>query len=58
MKDLDYVNIRSVNPSHFVINEADEYIEEINGNKCFYWSKQRLINPHIHKIFLQLYSVN
>ena len=33
MSDLDYVNIRSVNPLHFVIDEADGYIEKSNGNK-------------------------
>ena len=33
MKDLDYVNIHSVNPLYFIINKADGYIAEINGNK-------------------------
>ena len=29
----DYENIYSVNPLYFIINTADEYIEEKNGNK-------------------------
>ena len=33
MSDLDYVNIRSVNPLYFIIDEADGYIEKSNGNK-------------------------
>ena len=32
MKDLDYVNINSVNPLYFIIDTADEYTEESNGN--------------------------
>ena len=35
MKDLDYVNIPSVNPLYFIIDKADGYIEENNGNKYF-----------------------
>ena len=34
IKDLDYVNIHSVDPLYFIINTADGYIEESNGNKC------------------------
>ena len=34
MKDLDYVNINSVNPLHLIIDKADGYIKESNGNKC------------------------
>ena len=33
MKDLDYVNLHSVNPLYFIIDKVDEYIErkmEIN----------------------------
>ena len=33
MKNLDYLNIHSVNPLHFIFNNEDEYIEEKNGNK-------------------------
>ena len=33
IKDLNYVNSHSVNPLHFIINKADEYIEKGNGNK-------------------------
>ena len=33
MSDLDYVNIRSVNPLYFIIDETDGYIEKSNGNK-------------------------
>ena len=33
MKVLDYVNIHTVNPLYFIIDKADGYIEEINGNK-------------------------
>ena len=32
-KDSDYVKIISVKSLYFIINEADGYIEEINGNK-------------------------
>ena len=30
---LHYVNIHSVNPCYFIIDKADSYIEENNGNK-------------------------
>ena len=33
MKDLGYVNILSVNPLYFIIDKAEEYIEESNENK-------------------------
>ena len=33
MKDLDYVNIHSVNPLYFIIDKVDGYIEESHGNK-------------------------
>ena len=33
MKDLDYVNIHSVNPLYFIVDKADGYIEENNRNK-------------------------
>ena len=33
MKVLGYVNIHTVNPLYFIIDKADGYIEEINGNK-------------------------
>ena len=33
MKDTDYVNIHSVNPLYLIIDKADGYIEESNGNK-------------------------
>ena len=33
INDTDYVNIHSVNPLHFIIDKADSYIEESNGNK-------------------------
>ena len=32
-KDSDYVKINSAKSLYFIINEADGYIEEINGNK-------------------------
>ena len=32
-KDLDYINIHSVNPLYFIIDKADGYIEGSNGNK-------------------------
>ena len=28
IKNLSYVNMKSVNPLHFIINKADGYIEE------------------------------
>ena len=33
MKNLDYVNIHSVNLLYFVIDEVDGYVEKSNGNK-------------------------
>ena len=33
MKDLNYIKINSVNPLYFIIDKADGYIEEKNGNK-------------------------
>ena len=33
MKDLDYVNIHSVNPLYLIFDKVDGYIEESNGNK-------------------------
>ena len=33
IKDFDYAKINSVNPSYFIIGEADGYNEEKNGNK-------------------------
>ena len=33
MKDLDNVNIHSANPLYFIIDKADKYTEESNGNK-------------------------
>ena len=33
MKDLDYVNIHSVNPLYFIFDKVDGYIEENNRNK-------------------------
>ena len=33
MKYFDYLNIHDINPLYFIINKADEYIEESNGNK-------------------------
>ena len=33
MKDSKYVNIDSVNPLYLIINEVDEYDEEINRSK-------------------------
>ena len=33
MKDLDYVNIHSVNPLYFITDKADGYIEECNRSK-------------------------
>ena len=33
MKVLGYVNIHTVNPLYFIIDKADGYIEEINGNE-------------------------
>ena len=32
-KDLDYLNIHSVNPLYLVFDKVDGYIEENNGNK-------------------------
>ena len=32
-KDLDYINIHSVNPLYFIIDKEDGYIEGSNGNK-------------------------
>ena len=32
-KDLEYVKINSVNPLYIIINNANGYIEECNGNK-------------------------
>ena len=33
MKDLNYVNINTVNPLYFMIDNADGFIEEKNWNK-------------------------
>ena len=33
MKDFDYVKINNINPLYLIIGEADEFIEEKNGNK-------------------------
>ena len=33
MKDLGYISIHSVNYLYLIINKADGYTEEINGNK-------------------------
>ena len=33
MKDTDYVNIHSVNSLYFIIDKADGYVENKNGNK-------------------------
>ena len=33
IKDLDCVNIYSINPLYFIIDKVGEYIEESNGNK-------------------------
>ena len=33
MKDFKYVNIHSVNPLYFTVDEVDVSIEEKNGNK-------------------------
>ena len=32
IKDVDYVNMHSVNPLYFIIYNADGYIEECHGN--------------------------
>ena len=34
-KNLSYTKINSVSPLHFIIDKADRYIDESNGNKCF-----------------------
>ena len=33
LKDTDYVNIHSINPLYFIVDKADGYIGENNGNK-------------------------
>ena len=33
MKDLDYLNIHSVNPLYLIFDKVDGYIEEINWDK-------------------------
>ena len=33
IKDSKYVKINSVNPVYHIINEVNEYLEEINRNK-------------------------
>ena len=33
IKDLDYVNIHSVNPLYLMFDKVDGYIDEKNGNK-------------------------
>ena len=33
VKDSEYVKINSANSLYLIINEVDEYFEEINGNK-------------------------
>ena len=33
MKNLSYVTINNVNLLYFIIDKADKYIEESNGNK-------------------------
>ena len=47
MKDLDYVNIYSVNPWYFITDKIDGFIEENDGNKyltlvCNYKNKEVL----------------
>ena len=37
MKDLDYVNIHSVNLLYIIFDKADGYIEESNKNKYYFY---------------------
>ena len=61
MSDLDYVNIRSVNPLYFIIDEADGYIEKSNGNKYLTLvsndkNKNILKIMHNYGVKLKIYS--
>ena len=53
MKDLDYVNVHSVNPLYSVINKADGYIEEKNENRystlVFNDKKQTHVNKKVYR---------
>ena len=49
MKNLDYVNIHSVNPLYLIFDKIDGYIEESNGNKYLMFAPTNK-NKEIHKI--------
>ena len=49
MKNLDYVNIHSVNPLYLIFDKIDGYIEESNGNKYLIFAPTNK-NKEIHKI--------
>ena len=49
MKNLDYVNIHSVNPLYLIFDKIDGYTEESNGNKYLIFAPTNK-NKEIHKI--------
>ena len=49
IKDIDYVNIYSVNPLYFIIDKTDGYIEENDGNK--YLTLVSTKKRHIKKVY-------
>ena len=55
IKDVDYVNMHSVNPLYFIINNADGYIEECHGN-IFSWKQYFLSNVKL--CLLTLFSLH
>ena len=46
MKDLDNVNIKSVNLLYLIINQVDEYIEESNGNRYLTLTFEKLVTKY------------
>ena len=53
---IDYVKINSANPVYLLINKADVYIEERNGNKYLIYAstdkkKEVLTKYTVHKFY-------
>ena len=46
MKDLNNVNINSVNLLYLIINQVDEYIEESNGNRYLTLAFEKLVTKY------------
>ena len=46
IKNLSYAKVNSVNPLYFIIDKADGYIEESNGNECL-----TLVSVYKNKVY-------